>query len=125
MKKKDLKNKYYGQELILDLYDCDPKVIRSRRKLQEFINQLCALLKMKKYGRSLIPHFGHNTAYTAGYSFIQLIETSSITAHFSELWNSAYINIFSCRPFNTRKATQFTQKFFRARKVKNRVLLRK
>lgn len=140
MKKKNLKNKpgkinterekilgdkHYGQELILDLYDCHPKIIRSRKKLKEFIDRLCVLLKMKKYGRAIIPHFGHNTPYTAGYSLVQLIETSSITGHFSELWNSAYINIFSCRPLNTKKAAQFTQKFFRAKKVKNRLILRK
>lgn len=124
-KKQVLIPKHYGQELILDLYDCDPKIIRSRKKLQEFVNQLCVLLKMRKYGRAIIPHFGHHTPHTAGFSLVQLIETSSITGHFSELWNSVYLNIFSCRPFNTKKAAQFTQKFFRAKKVKNRIVLRK
>jgi S-adenosylmethionine/arginine decarboxylase-like enzyme len=128
--KKNLKNKnsiagYYGQELILDLYDCQPKTIRSQKKLKEFIDQLCLLLKMKKFGRPLIPRFGHNQPKTAGYSLVQLIETSSITGHFSELWNSAYINIFSCQSFDVQKVAQFTKQFFQAKKVKKRVIIRK
>jgi len=117
--------KTYGVELILDLYGCDQKTIRSRKKLSEFVDNLCALIKMKKYGKPSIPHFGLKNPHTAGYSLIQFIETSSITGHFSELWNSAYINIFSCKQFNTEKAANFTKKFFGAKRMKKRVILRK
>ncbi len=119
------KGKTYGTELILDLYGCNQKTIRSRKKLSEFVNNLCALIKMKKYGKPSIPYFGLKNPHTAGYSLVQLIETSSITAHFSELWNSAYINIFSCKQFDIEKAANFTKKFFGAKRMKKRVILRK
>ncbi|GAI63286.1 unnamed protein product, partial [marine sediment metagenome] len=45
------KRKIYGTELTLDLYGCNQKTIRSRKKLSEFVNNLCALIKMKKYGK--------------------------------------------------------------------------
>ena len=115
----------FGLEVVLDLYGCNPEVIRSKEKLAEYVTKLCRLLKMKKYGETLLPHFGYNEAHTAGYSMLQFIETSSITGHFSELWNSAYINIFSCRDFDTKKASAFTVKFFGAKKFHNKVLLRK
>jgi S-adenosylmethionine/arginine decarboxylase-like enzyme len=121
---KSKKTKKYGQELILDLYDCDPKVIRSKKKLQEFVDQLCRLIKIKKYGRTLIRHFGHNSPKVAGYSLVQLIETSSIVAHFSELYNAAYINVFSCKSFDVKKATLFIKKFFNAKKLKEKVIHR-
>jgi len=119
------KRKTYGIELILDLYGCDQKTIRSRKKLSEFVDNLCALIKMKKYGKLSIPHFGLKNPHTTGYSLLQFIETSSITAHFSELWNSAYINIFSCKQFDIEKAADFAKKFFGARRMKKRVILRK
>jgi S-adenosylmethionine/arginine decarboxylase-like enzyme len=122
---KKTKNNFYGQEVILDLYDCHPEVIRSRKKLQAFVNQLCSLIKMKRFGRLLIHHFGHAQPKTAGYSLVQFIETSSITGHFSELWNSAYINIFSCRPFDTDLVVRFTKKFFGAKKIKKKLIYRK
>ena len=112
-------------EVVLDLHGCNPDVIRSAKKLALYTTKLCSLLKMKKYGKTLLPHFGYNEAHTAGYSMLQFIETSSITGHFSELWNSAYINIFSCRDFDTEKAVTFTVKFFGAKKYAKRVLLRK
>lgn len=114
----------FGVELVLDLFDCNPKVIRSRQKLRTYAEKLCKLLKMRKYGRTLLPHFGHKDPMTSGYSLLQFIETSSITGHFSELTNSAYLNIFSCKPFDVKKAKRFTSRFFRAKRLKNRVVIR-
>ncbi|OHA08892.1 MAG: hypothetical protein A3A44_02255 [Candidatus Sungbacteria bacterium RIFCSPLOWO2_01_FULL_60_25] len=119
------KSEAYGKEITLDLYGCKPSVIRSRRKLQEYVDRLVALINMKKYGRTLIPHFGHDDPKTDGFSLVQLIETSSITGHFSELWNSAYINIFSCAPYDHARALAFTKKFFGAKRVVARVHIRK
>lgn len=120
-----MKEKLYGYELILDLYDCDPKIISSKKKLKEYVDNLCKIIKMKKYGKTYLPHFGHKRNHTKGYSLLQFIETSSITAHFSELWNSAYINIFSCKYYDPDTATKFTKKFFRAKRIKKRYIIRK
>lgn len=116
--------KIYGYELIINLYECNKKIIGSKEKLQEFADKLCRLIKMKKYGKTLIPYFGEKAAYTKGYTLVQLIETSSITGHFSELWNTAYINIFSCKTFDHKKAKDFTKYFFGARKMKTKFLVR-
>lgn len=114
----------YGMEVILDLYDCDPKTIRSSRAIKSFASKMCKLLKMEKYGKTLVPHFGHDDSKTSGYSMLQFIETSSITGHFSETWNSAYINIFSCRKFSSKKAINFTKEYFKAKKIVTRRLTR-
>lgn len=119
------KNEAYGLEIILDLHGCDPKLIRSRAAIRTFVNKMCKLLDMKKFGKALMPHFGHNDPVTSGFSLLQFIETSSITGHFSELWNSAYINIFSCRMFDTKKAVSFTKKYFKARQITARRIIRK
>ena len=116
--------KVFGYELILDLRDCDPGVISSRKKLQEYVDTLCKLIKMKKYGKTLLPYFGEKKAFTKGYSLVQLIETSSITGHFSEFWGTAYINIFSCKAYDHRLAKKFTKEFFGAKSVRNRFIVR-
>ena len=119
-----MKKKTYGYELVMDLYDCDMEVLTSRKKLKEYVDRLCKLIKMKKFGKTLIPYFGDNAAYTKGYSLVQLIETSSITGHFSELWKTAYINIFSCLKYDQEKAKKFTKEFFGAKKARSRFLTR-
>ncbi len=115
----------YGYELIINLYECDLKTISSRRKIKEYVDTLCRLIKMRQYGKTLIPYFGEKAPHTKGYSLVQLIETSSITGHFSESLNSAYINIFSCQYFNKEKARKFTKDFFGAKRIKSYYIKRK
>jgi S-adenosylmethionine/arginine decarboxylase-like enzyme len=116
--------KIYGYELIINLYGCHKQIISSKRKIQEYVDRLCKLIKMKKYGKTLIPYFGKNKIHTKGYSLVQLIETSSITGHFSDFWERAYINIFSCKKFNFQIAKKFTKEFFCAKKIKTKLLIR-
>jgi len=125
MKNKKLEmKKNYGKELILDIFECDPKIIRSKKKILEYSNKICNLIKMKKYGKPTCERFGFGKDFTAGFSLVQLIESSLVSGHFSELWNKVYINIFSCKNFDDKKAAAFTEKFFKAKKIKNRVLIR-
>jgi len=124
MKQIKTNKKIFGQELILDLYDCNPKVIRSKNKLKEYVDKLCRLMRMKKFGKTIVLKFGFGADFTAGYSLTQFIETGLISGHFSELWNTAHINIFSCKKFNSDKAAIFSKRFFGAKLMKKRVLIR-
>ena len=110
----------FGQELTLNLYDCDLATISSGEKIKEFVIKLCDdVIHMKRYGEPLIPHFGHDNPITSGYSLVQLIETSSVTAHFSEYKKSVYLNIFSCAWFDAKKTEDFCKAFFGARRVES------
>lgn len=118
----DVKNPYetdyYGQELILNLYDCDLEKISSEKYIRSFAIQLCDdIIKMKRYGQPLVPHFGHGNPITTGYSLVQLIETSSVTGHFSEHNHSCYLNIFSCAWFDMEKTAAFCQDYFEAKRI--------
>ena len=115
----------YGWELILDLYDCSLETISSKEKIEEFAETLCKLIKMIPYGEPLVPYFGHKKPHTKGYSLVQLIETSSITGHFSEYRKSCHLNIFSCKPYDEKKAKEFTKNFFQAKKITSRFIIRK
>lgn len=119
------KSKNFGTELILDLLDCDPEIIRSAKKLDTFIRRLCRRIKMKRYGEPLIEHFGHKSPLTSGYSLVQLIETSCISGHFSEGVNNAYLNIFSCKAFDSEDAAAFCKDYFKAKRMRKRTIVRK
>ena len=115
----------FGWELLIDLYQCNPEKVRSRDVMVEFIITLCDdVLKMKRYGEPWAERFGLNHPVTAGYSVVQLIETSSIVAHFSELKNSVYLDIFSCRPFDPAVVIDFCRQYFEAGQVVDRFFQR-
>ncbi|MCK9615143.1 MAG: S-adenosylmethionine decarboxylase [Candidatus Omnitrophica bacterium] len=120
----EMEKKVFGYELVMDLSECDLSVMRSKKKLAEYVNKLCKLIKMKKYGKVQLPYFGLEKPQTKGYSLLQFIETSSITGHFSEYWRKSYINIFSCKPYNHRLAANFTKEFFGTKHAKIRFLVR-
>ncbi|MFH2138702.1 MAG: S-adenosylmethionine decarboxylase [Candidatus Omnitrophota bacterium] len=122
MKKKG--KKIFGYELVMDLFECDADVITSKKKLKEYVDKLCKLIEMKQYGKTLLPYFGEKEEFTKGYSLVQLIETSSITGHFSDYWGTAYLNIFSCKEYDQELAKKFTKEFFKAKRVKTRFLVR-
>ena len=116
--------KAFGYELIIDLERCDKEIISSKNKLKTYVDKLCKLIKMEKYGKIILPYFGELAEHTKGYSLVQFIETSSITGHFSDLWRKAYINIFSCKWFDKKIARKFTKDFFKAQTMTSRFIAR-
>ena len=114
----------FGWELVLDLYDCDPELIRSKDAIIRFAVELCDRIQMKRYGDPFVERFGLSKPHTAGYSLVQLIETSSIVMHFSELTNAAYLNIFSCRAFDPYVVQTFAKDFFCAERSVERFIER-
>jgi hypothetical protein len=67
-------------------------------------------------------HFGEGRV--AGYSMVQLIETSLISGHFANDTNSAYLDIFSCKGYDPAVVEEFSKAFFGARRSRHHALLR-
>lgn len=118
------KNGNWGLTLSLDLHDCNREFIRDKRRIEKFVIQLCDLIKVKRFRKCTIVHFGEKEEI-AGYSMVQLIETSLVSGHFANKTNNAYLDIFSCAYFDPKKAAQFCKKFFQAKKCITHIALRK
>jgi len=113
----------WGLSTAIDLHGCRPEPIRDPKKIEEFVIELCDRIDMKRFGEPTIVAFGEGKRY--GYSLVQLIETSCITAHFEEENNNAYIDIFSCKPYPPEKTAQYCKEFFGAKDMKTTLLMRK
>ena len=61
---------------------------------------------------------------TRGTSAVQFILTSTIVIHTLDLMKAAYINIFSCKKFDTDQAAQFTAEWFGSANWTANVLIR-
>ncbi len=106
----------WGLSISVDLKQCDGKIIRSAKKIREFVDQLCELIKVKKFGKTIIVNFGENER-VYGFSMMQLIETSLVSGHFANQSNAVYLDIFSCKEYPPYKAVAFCKKFFKAKKA--------
>jgi S-adenosylmethionine decarboxylase len=105
----------YGWSARVDLYECDISRLRSRDAIEEFVDSLCSqVLGMKRHGDLLIDWFGSSEDKTGGFSFVQMIETSSVVGHASESQRSLYLDIFSCKDFDAHSAAQHAATHFGA-----------
>jgi len=70
---------------------------------------------MTKYGEPQVFRFGEGERL--GYTLIQPIATSCITAHFSEEHNDFYLDVFSCKAFDKKVVDDTIMEFFRPKKI--------
>ena len=59
---------------------------------------------MVAYGEPVLAHFATHLPEAAGYSLVQLIEASAVTGHFCDASGDAYLDIFSCKDFDSEVA---------------------
>ena len=109
---------HWGHHLCVDAGGCDPASIRSKEVIHAFVTDLVDAIHMKAYGKPRIVRFGASDK--KGYTLVQLIETSNIMCHFSEDTNSAYLDVFSCKPFPPQVAIKVFDKYFHSQSKKVR-----
>lgn len=108
----------------IDLYKCDPDMIRNADKIKEYVKVLCEKIEMKRYGETVVVHFGQDPR-VSGFSMTQLIETSLISGHFANETNNVYIDVFSCKFYHPWKVAEFTKTFFKAQDYNIHIVFRK
>ena len=101
----------WGIASSIDIYECNPDTIRDADAIRRFVVELCDLIEMKRFGETQVVHFGEDEK-VAGYSMVQLIETSLISGHFANQSNAAYIDVFSCKAYLPEMVQAFAEEFF-------------
>lgn len=116
--------RYWGHHLILDCRGGDVNAVRDRSTIVAWVRRLVVDIDMQAYGEPVCEHFATHDPDAAGYSVVQLIETSSITGHFVDRNGDAYIDIFSCKPFDIDTARSVVDEYFRPAAIRVTYLTR-
>ncbi len=114
---------FWGLDLAINLQNCDLGVIQSEEHLTIYLVEICDLMKMNRVGDPQFTYLSPTIAL-AGYTVVQLIETSSIIIHLCDQPQSAYFNLFSCREFNPVIVTKNTMQFFKTEECVSTALYR-
>lgn len=112
----------WGYHLILDCAGCLPYTIRNKENIIMFAKTLVKKIDMVPYGEPQVEHFGSGNK--AGYTLVQLIETSNITAHFVEETNDLYLDVFSCKNFKPYEVHGVVSLFFKPEMINTKMLTR-
>jgi len=107
----------YGKELILDLHECDAKTF-NRNSIDAYFTKLCKKIDMEKCelffwdDEGLPPEECQTEPHLKGTSAVQFIMTSNITIHTLDIMERVYLNIFSCKEFDSEIAECFSKIWF-------------
>lgn len=107
----------YGLELVLDLSDCNVNKF-NRSDIGRYFTELCALIGMEACDLHFWDEIGvpqeerQTNPKTIGTSAVQFILTSSVVIHSLDKLRAVYVNVFSCKDFNSKDAATFTANFF-------------
>jgi S-adenosylmethionine/arginine decarboxylase-like enzyme len=112
---------YWGYHLILDCRGCNDN-IDDEVEIEDFVKDLVKRIDMVAHGDPIIKYFGAGNK--AGYSLVQLITTSSITAHFVTESKHIYLDVFSCKPFDINEVQNCVREYFGAQNIKPTFLKR-
>lgn len=112
----------WGYHLIIDSSKCLGHRIRNKSNIVMFAKTLVRRIDMVPFGEPQVQHFGSGNK--AGYTLVQLIETSNITAHFVEETDDMYLDVFSCKPFEVRTVETLVDSFFEPSFKNTRFLIR-
>lgn len=123
MEQKAKEMEVWGIASSIDIYECNPETIRSSEKIEQFVKELCDLIEMKRFGETVVINFGEEER-VAGFSMVQLIETSLISAHFANLTNTVYLDVFSCKPYDLKLVEEFSMSFFEGERCRTQLKYR-
>ena len=105
----------WGYHLILDCYNADRELVTSSTNIAAFAKALVKKINMKAYGEPQVIHFGEDDKQ--GYTLVQLIETSNITAHFCDDSGNFYLDVFSCKPYENAVVIETVKQFFAPKRI--------
>jgi len=114
--------KHWGYHLLLDCAGCNDS-IKDKELITQFVKDLVTTIDMTAIGDPIIELLLPGEL-NQGYSLMQLISTSNITAHFVDHDNTAYIDIFSCKEFDVELAKSIIIKYFNPNSVKETFIKR-
>lgn len=109
-KEKPNKMEPWGYHLTLDCKSCELDKIKSAENVSNFAKDLVVRIDMVPYGEPQVVHFGKEDK--TGFTLVQLIETSNICGHFCDDSGDAYIDVFSCKPFNNDDVVACVKEYF-------------
>ncbi len=114
--------KPWGKLVSINLHECDFDKLSNPEMIKAFVVEIIVKIGMKAHGEIQIDRFGYGEL--EGYSAMQFIETSSITVHCDEVGRRCFVDIFSCKDFDEKKAEKFSEHFFGAKGTMATTLVR-
>lgn len=107
----------------VDIYGCDPNIMRNASVIQAFVDKVCEIIEIKRLSKSVVFNFSEDER-VAGFSTTQRIGKSLISGHFASASNTWYLDILNCKYYEPRVVAEYALEFFKGTNYRMQVTLR-
>ncbi len=114
----------FGPHLTIDASDCNIRKLTDVSVVYDILNKLPTFMGMTKMTLPYVVKWKDKWAKTEGISGFVMIAESHISIHTFPEENYVFIDVFSCKNFDTDKAAEFIIKAFEAKKSEKNVVKR-
>ena len=101
----------WGKHLVVDAAGCS-EAINDKETIIRFTKQLVKDIDMVAFGEPQVEWFADHDPNKAGYTLVQLIETSAIVVHFVPQTWSLHCDVFSCKDFESETVVSLLRDYF-------------
>jgi S-adenosylmethionine/arginine decarboxylase-like enzyme len=115
---------YWGYHQIIDCGGCDFVKMSDYKNVETWIKNLVKDIDMQPIGEPRIEYTAEKFLDKAGFTVVQIIVTSSIVAHFVDSLGQIYLDVFSCKKFNTDVVEESMRTYFGAKHSRTYFLTR-
>ena len=104
----------YGPHLMLDLGDCNPERLDDLEACFGLLNELPMKIGMTKITQPHVFRYEGAVSEDSGITGVVIIAESHISLHTYPKKNFAFIDLFSCKPFDVEHAKNYIIEFFQS-----------
>ena len=114
----------YGPHLVIDAYVCDPAVLGSLSAIYHLLDTLPDLIGMSKIRPPFVQQHLASPDPEWGITGDVIISTSHCAIHTYPVRGVAFLDVFSCRSFDTDQAMEFVREALRPATMDTELLQR-
>lgn len=114
-----------GTHLIIDLKGCkNIEKLSDKKFIEKFILELVEIAKMKAITKPLVLYYDHEEKEESGVTGFVIIADSHISLHTYPFKESLYLDLFSCKVFDSKKIIGFIKDTFKPETITDRLIKR-
>jgi S-adenosylmethionine decarboxylase len=105
----------YGPHVMLDLASCNPVILDDLEACFRLLNELPEKIGMTKITQPYVFRYKAPIPGDEGITGVTIIAESHVSLHTYPRKQFAFVDMFSCRPFDVEKASDYIVQFFQSK----------
>lgn len=105
----------YGPHLMLDLSGCNERILDDLDACYSLLKDLPAMVGMTAITQPYVFRYSGSVPDDQGITGVTIIAESHISLHTYPRKRFAFVDVFSCKPFDTERATGHIVRFFESK----------